>query len=322
VLASDGMALEFLRSEFPHLKAYKLPSYNVQYTSEKLVVNAARNWRGVVSAIRREQRDIERILLNERVTAIISDNRYGCYRGGLPSVIVTHQLKFRTGITVVDKFAETMVRQWLGPFDRIWVPDDEQRTLSVELSMSTDPRVKCIGWQSTLSSSSITPRVKLAAVISGPEPQRTNLEKEVRSQLEKLDFPVVLVRGIRGFDEPRQKGHLTVYDFMDRKGIDRLLSQTEVVVCRTGYSSLMDLKSAGKKAILIPTPGQPEQTYLGRHLQDDPHYIVQEQGKIDIHHALCELSDRQSPEPVPQNSELLHDAIMDFFALYETHDQD
>lgn len=320
VIASDSMALEFLKSEFPHLRAYKLSSYNVQYTSDRLLINAARNWRKVLSAIRREHEDIESILLKERITAIISDNRYGCYRSELPSVIITHQLKFRTGNSILDKFTETLVKQWLTPFDRIWVPDDPERSLSGELSESLDPRARCIGWQSTVTSSDVVPRFKVAAIISGPEPQRTNFEKEVRPQLESLDVPCVLVRGTRGFDEPRQQGHMTVYDFMGRQDIDRLLSQTEVIVCRTGYSSLMDLKSAGKKAILVPTPAQPEQLYLGEHLKSDSYYVVQQQGSIDLRIALHELASSTSPEGKSSNSLLLHDALMDFYALDETHD--
>ena len=320
VIASDSMALEFLRAEFPHLRAYALSPYNVKYTSDRILFNTARNWSNVMKAMRREYEEIEPILMKEKITAIISDNRYGCYRRGIPSVLITHQLKFRTGNVLLDKIPEVLVKQWTIPFDRIWVPDDDERTLSGDLSMSKDPRVRYIGWQSTLSSSQVSGRYRVAAILSGPEPQRTYLEDEVRAQLETLNEPCVLVRGKRGFDEPRQSGNLTVYDFMDRQSIDRLVSQTQVVICRTGYSSLMDLQCIGKKALLVPTPGQPEQIYLGDQMRKLPNYVVQDQGAVDIRSALDRLDQVTSPDPSPANSLKLHDAMIDFFAMVETHD--
>ena len=320
VIASDSMALEFLRAEFPHLPAYALPPYNVKYTSDRVMINAARNWSNIMKAMRSEHDEIEGILMKEKITAIISDNRYGCYRRGIPSVLITHQLKFRTGNVLLDKIPEVLVKQWTMPFDRIWVPDDEERTLSGDLARSNDPRVRCIGWQSTLSSAQVSGRYRVAAILSGPEPQRTYLENEIRPQLLDLDAPSVLVRGVRGFDEPRQSGNLSVYDFLDRQRIDRLISQTQVVICRTGYSSLMDLQSVGKKALLIPTPGQPEQVYLGEHMQKLPNYQVQEQGSVDISAALGELDNVATPEAAPTNALNLHEAMIDFFAMVETHD--
>lgn len=44
------------------------------------------------------------------------------------------------------------------------------------------------------------------------------------------------------------------------------IQQANVIVSRSGYSSLMDYKVLNKSAILIPTPGQPEQEYLAEYL--------------------------------------------------------
>jgi len=40
-----------------------------------------------------------------------------------------------------------------------------------------------------------------------------------------------------------------------------------LVVSRSGYSTIMDLKALKKKAFLIPTPGQGEQLYLAKYLK-------------------------------------------------------
>ena len=318
ILASDSLALDFLRGEFPHLPYYSLPSYSVQYNSDRLFVNALKNFGRVTAAIRREHAALEEILIRERITAIVSDNRYGCYHREIPSAIITHQLKFTTGSALMDRVAQKMVRQWNQPFDRIWIPDDPTRTLSGHLSESEDQRVRCIGWQSTLTNSELTEVYQVAAVISGPEPQRTRLEKEVRQQLRELNMKCALVRGVKGMNEPRQSGNIAVYDYLDRSGIDRLIAQTNVIVCRTGYSSLMDLQSIGQKAILVPTPGQPEQVYLGKRLQNHPNYVVQQQGRVDIMRGFEELKLVEPETEKYAKEALLHDAISDFLAVEKT----
>ncbi len=315
VLASDSMALVFLREEFPRLRYYELPAYKVQYNSERIFFNAILNYSKVMTAIRSERKAIEGILAVENISAIITDNRYGCYHPEVPSAIITHQLKFRTGNSLMDRVGEKMVKQWLHPFDRIWIPDDYIRTLSGAMSESDDPRIRCIGWQSTLTNSEQREVFQIAAIISGPEPQRTLLEEEVLGQLRKLPLKCALVRGRQGISEPRQSGNVTVYDYLDRQGINKLMSATSVVLCRTGYSSLMDLQSIGKKAILVPTPGQPEQVYLGKRMASYPNYVVQQPGRIDIKTGYEMLKGVSTYSGHHRDDTLLHDAITDLLAL-------
>ncbi|MBL0109339.1 MAG: hypothetical protein IPP42_00070 [Saprospiraceae bacterium] len=46
------------------------------------------------------------------------------------------------------------------------------------------------------------------------------------------------------------------------------ISVAQYIICRAGYSTLMDLAAWSKKLILVPTPGQTEQWYLARRLVD------------------------------------------------------
>ena len=55
------------------------------------------------------------------------------------------------------------------------------------------------------------------------------------------------------------------------------MSDASIVVCRAGYSSIMDLLKLQKKALLIPTPGQTEQLYLAEHLKKMNLFAVQKQ---------------------------------------------
>ena len=46
-----------------------------------------------------------------------------------------------------------------------------------------------------------------------------------------------------------------------------VINCTEWVICRSGYSSIMDLAKLHKKAFFIPTPNQTEQEYLAHYLE-------------------------------------------------------
>jgi hypothetical protein len=60
------------------------------------------------------------------------------------------------------------------------------------------------------------------------------------------------------------------------------------VICRSGYSTIMDLIALGKKAILIPTPGQTEQEYLGKILHERGAFYSTAQGGFELDSALNE----------------------------------
>ena len=60
-----------------------------------------------------------------------------------------------------------------------------------------------------------------------------------------------------------KKENITTYSFLTKEGREELLNRTKLVIARSGYSTIMDLGVIGTKALLIPTPGQIEQEYLG-----------------------------------------------------------
>ena len=59
--------------------------------------------------------------------------------------------------------------------------------------------------------------------------------------------------------------NIKVYDFLGSNKLETILNKSELVLARSGYSTIMDLAVLGKKAFFIPTPGQTEQLYLAEH---------------------------------------------------------
>ena len=88
------------------------------------------------------------------------------------------------------------------------------------------------------------------------------------------------------------------------------IRHAKAIVCRSGYSSLMDLCALGQTAILIPTPGQPEQEKLAQHWHQHHRWTTSPQ------HRLSELSldpPLQPIRPALQNTQ--HRELLKGFLL-------
>ena len=110
-------------------------------------------------------------------------------------------------------------------------------------------------------------RNKLLILLSGPEPQRTILENMLVAQLRDYKLPAVLVRGLPLAKESLDfSSVVTVYNFLPATQLQNVINESEIIICRSGYSTIMDLLPLGKKCIFIPTPGQAEQEYLAAYL--------------------------------------------------------
>jgi UDP-N-acetylglucosamine:LPS N-acetylglucosamine transferase len=123
----------------------------------------------------------------------------------------------------------------------------------------------------------------VAVVLSGPEPQRSLLEQRLLDQAISLPQKFIFVQG-----QTQSKKHyyaadnVEVVSYLTSRDLNDVLLASKTLVCRSGYSSIMDLVALGKKAVLIPTPGQTEQEYLAAYLAERNAYLVQKQDNIDL----------------------------------------
>jgi UDP-N-acetylglucosamine transferase subunit ALG13 len=152
--------------------------------------------------------------------------------------------------------------------------------------------------------------IDLLILLSGPEPQRTILEKRLWGQLGAFPGKVVLVRGLPlgGLPLEGAQPGVQVYDHLPAKELNEVMSGAKLVLARAGYSTVMDLVRLGKKAILIPTPGQTEQAYLGRYLADKRIAFCTKQAGFSLAGALVQ-ADKFSYVTVQEEGDLLRGAI-------------
>ena len=290
IAASDGEALLMLRRELPDQKVLELPAYGIHYSSKYMPFNMLRYGPGMLKAMRTEHELTKAIVNREDIDCIISDNRYGCYLDQFPSALITHQLQVFTGQKLLDIYIRRQIRGWCRKFSEVWIPDQAPPdNITGELSdIDTSPVPKYyLGVISELTCRPTRGNYAAVAVISGPEPQRKNFEELVIKQLSGLKGKYAVVCGRPGTGEDvRIEKNLTIIPYMTRSQLSGLLDQTEVVISRSGYTTLMDLSRTGHKAILCPTPGQYEQIYLADRLATLGQCIYKRQENINLASAL------------------------------------
>jgi len=122
----------------------------------------------------------------------------------------------------------------------------------------------------------------IMAIVSGPEPQRSILEKLLYTELKASGKRSLMVLGKPESMEHRTEGNVDIYSHMESPDLRNAILSSGVIICRPGYSSIMDLAVLGTQAIFIPTPGQTEQEYLAEYHQRKHHYYYVNQDDFDL----------------------------------------
>ena len=277
VIASDGAALTILKKEFSDLSYFELPSYNITYSKKgnHFRLKMLKNVPHIIKTIRKEKKFINQLIKSEQIDGIISDNRFGIRHKSVPSVFITHQLKVLSGNTTW--FSTKLHQKIISKFKECWVPDyKKQPNLSGSLGHPKHKlkNIKYIGPLSRFEKQNITEYTDLLVLLSGPEPQRSQLEDKLLTELKNYSGKVIFIRGlVTKKQETREFGSIKIYNYMLSCDLEKTINSSKLILSRSGYTTIMDLAKLGKKAIFIPTPGQFEQLYLAEKL--DINFIAQ-----------------------------------------------
>ncbi|MEP2936202.1 MAG: glycosyltransferase [Gilvibacter sp.] len=273
LIASDGAALELLKQEFPEIPTVALPSYNISYSKHKRHFKAHLIKRSpqILKAIFKEHKLVGKLIEQYNIAGIISDNRYGVRRKVIPSVIMTHQVRVLSGKTT--RLSASLHKKLLKKFDAVWIPDFEQGPGLSGIMGHLNPPLKhskYIGPLSRFKNATLPKQYDLLILLSGPEPGRSILEGSLRTLLVDSSKKILLVQGVvQKTVNKTQLQNMTLVNYLTSRETEKALLESEQIICRSGYTSLMDLAVLQKKAFLIPTPGQYEQEYLAELLQNN-----------------------------------------------------
>ncbi len=272
ILASDGKALALLKKEFPNLEHITLPSYNIKYAKKGIFfkLKLALNLPKLIIAVQKEKRLVNKLVEEKDLSGIISDNRFGIYHQSVPSIYITHQLNVLSGATTIlsSKIHQRIIKK----FDECWIPDFNSKTnFSGRLSQINNSKynLKHIGVLSRFKRKNTPIIYDYLIILSGPEPQRTLLENKLLFELKHTTKKILFIKGIiESEQKTTTKNNITCYNYMTSFELEHAINSSDMVIARSGYTTIMDLAKMNKKAFFIPTPGQFEQIYLAERLQE------------------------------------------------------
>jgi hypothetical protein len=293
-IAADGAQKKLLQYYFPNTTYVTIPKYNIRYSRKAwwLPVVLFFQLPKIAVAIYKEHRWLQAHAI--AFDRVISDNRYGLYNSQLKSTFITHQLIVKAPFIWMENIIQKLQYYFINKFSECWVPDTQgypgfAADLSHPAVMPKIP-VTYIGVLSQFSvlqnASTTAPPIKYkyCFLLSGPEPQRTILQNLIESGADSLHEPSILIEG-RPSDLPNHyqiKESLTKLRYARGQDLLDIIMQSEFVVCRSGYSTLMELLPLHKKMILIPTPGQTEQEYLASSLASRQMAVMTHQATFDL----------------------------------------
>ena len=286
VIASDGDPLSLLAKEFPGRECLELPSYNVRYPRNGwlLKLKLMARMMDFKKVMKAEASVIAAYIAKNQIDGIISDNRFGVHNKAVTSVFITHQVRVLSGSTTW--LSSRMHRQIIDKFDECWIPDLKgPANLSGKMGHPKKDRnrFKYIGTLSRLKKKELPIEHDILCLLSGPEPQRSLLERCLLDCFADDRRSILLVRGvINRPPRPGKTGNVRVVDYLTSAQLEQALNASRLVICRSGYSTLMDLAKLEKKAFLIPTPGQFEQQYLAKRLKEKGIAPYCEQADFDV----------------------------------------
>ena len=319
VLGADAGPLELLSGEFPDLDHVRIPGAHIRYSrSRSQLWSMVRQFPAMLRSVQAEQALFDRLRGELELDGVVSDQRFGVRSPDLPSVLITHQVFPFTPIA--QPALRKLNLRHIVRFHRCWVMDEPRAPgLSGELAHHgpLPPNARFIGAVSrfTNTGEDVPKTWDIVAVVSGPEPQRGLFEEALGRQLAAIRGRHLLVCGKPGTHGAHDQGRVQRVPHLPARELEAAMKGARMIVSRTGYTTLMDLAAIGRTALVVPTPGQAEQEYLGDLHRGTGRYLVQEQHELDLAHAWDRLRDRSVGALPPGEHALLEAALDDLEGL-------
>lgn len=252
IFAGTESQNQLIKKDFPDVVLEEIEGYNVQLDSNRSTYwQILKQLRLMKKQVKNEKKIAAGLVAKHKADLIISDNRYGFFCAETINIFLTHQLNPQ--VPLFRKRVSKIIRVYISQFDHCWIPDNEADSVCGEL-LNTEVSIPThyIGLLSRFKIKSAPVEFKYLAIVSGPEPERSRFLQVLKDALSKSDQTYKIVSPV---------GEGVILNPSTQE-LEKLLNTAEVVISRAGYTTIMELISLKKKALLIPTPGQYEQEYL------------------------------------------------------------
>jgi len=290
-IISNGRALELLKKELgKDIEYFDIQDYPMLLSenSRQFMAKSVIYWPAFIKRMESGLQKLQKILENRKCDKIISDGRYDIYSRKIPSFFISHQIRIMNPLRIkmFERGSEIFNLFFFKRFAGVIVPDYKEDDLSGDLSHNLhridENKLHYVGVLSDFKKKKTKKDIDYLISLSGPEPQRTLLENKLFSQIDNLTGKIVVTLGTTEKNQKLNKNNIQIYSFLKKEGRIDFLNKTKLVVSRSGYSTIMDLAVIGTKALLIPTPGQIEQEYLGQYHNKKGTFYSVNQDKINL----------------------------------------
>jgi hypothetical protein len=321
-IASGKEHLNLFREELEGLKFIDFPGFNPGYSRHlPQYIPLLFKTPLLLFHIVREHYRLKRIIKDYSIDIVISDNRFGLWNRKIRTAYITHMplIPFPKPFRFMEFIGVSLHRILIRKYSFCFIPDlPGQLNLTGRLShgIKLPENVRYIGILSRfpvkrqpLPINPVSYRHN-TVILSGPEPQRSLFRELVLKLLRDEKFVSVILEGRPGRgNEITRSDNYAFCSHLPSPEMQQLITSSERIITRSGYSAIMELASLKCSALLVPTPGQTEQEYLAEYLSSKGLFATCSQAKIKKGHfpeqGICEW-----PAEVNEQSSLLLDKAL------------
>ncbi|MCU0474424.1 MAG: hypothetical protein MUC93_13860 [Bacteroidales bacterium] len=314
--------LALFRSELPELERIDFPGFHPGY-SKHLPQYLALLLKTPILLyhIIREHNKLKKIIREFEIDIVISDNRFGLWNKKVRTVYVTHMLRipFPGALIFLEFIGIVLHRAIINKYDHCFIPDlpgdlNVSGILSHAVSLPVNARYigllsRFSGTRPAIVENPVNYRHN-CVILSGPEPQRSILKQKLSDALRDNDIPTVFLGGMPEKEgETTRSGNIIWFSHLPSGVMKAVITGSEIIISRSGYTTIMELISLNCSALLIPTPGQTEQEYLAHYLEEKGWFTAVRQKLIREGLVLSPVKSFRSEEINRQSKVLLDEAL-------------
>jgi hypothetical protein len=321
IIGSGKTHQAMFRNELPGLTYIDFPGFNPGYSRFlPQYISLLLKTPILLYHILAEHRRVRRIIDKYKIDIIISDNRFGLWSRRIKSVYVTHQIviPFPENFRFLEWAGILYHRFFIRKYAFCFIPDlpghlnlSGRLTHGVRLPANT----RYIGLLSRFSGKHQFSENRFlfphnTVILSGPEPQRGILRQKLVEILNNRMPPAVFLEGRPGEQvEISKSENITSYNHLQADEMRDMIAGSTIIIARSGYTSVMELISLNCSALLIPTPGQPEQEYLAEYLSSKGWFSEVPQNRLNEDTILTPGKALWTPEIIDESNVLLEKAL-------------
>jgi hypothetical protein len=275
---------------------------------------------------------LKKTIKENNIDIVISDNRFGLWNRNITSVYVTHmpRIPFPKPLRFLEFFGILLHRSIIKKYSLCFIPDlPGDLNLSGRLShdIKLPDNVRYIGILSRFSKTELLQQENNqkfrhnTVILSGPEPQREMLKQKLVNIFKDHEPTTVILEGRPDSKkESVRSGNILFCNHLPVAEMKEMITESESIVTRSGYTTIMEMVSLNCSALLIPTPGQTEQEYLAEYLSEKGWFSSVSQGGLKEGISFPHKNAKWSNDIVKQSSILLTNTLQEMLEKHHKKD--